>query len=206
MQLDVVKESGKKAQSGLDVSDKTFGAAFNEPLVHQVVVAYQAGGRGGTRAQKNRAAVAGGGSKPWRQKGTGHARAGTSRSPIWRGGGVAFPAQPKNFAQKVNRKMYRAGIRSILSELLRQDRLLVVEDLSMEAPKTKVMVGKLDQLGTRDALIVTEKPEFNLALAARNLPRVDVTDVAEADPVSLIRHDKVIITVAAVKRFEELLG
>jgi large subunit ribosomal protein L4 len=205
VELSVVNEKGKKAGAGLEVSDETFGAAFNETLVHQVVVAYQAGGRSGTRAQKNRSAVSGGGSKPFRQKGTGRARAGTIRSPLWRGGGKVFPAQTQSFEQKVNRKMYRAGVRSILSELVRQDRLVVVDALAMDAPKTKALVERLGQFGASEALIVTDEFDMNLALSARNLPHVDVVDVANADPVSLVRYDKVIMTVAAVKRFEENL-
>jgi large subunit ribosomal protein L4 len=205
VQLSVVKENGKKAGADIEVSDETFGAAFNETLVHQLVVAYQAGGRSGTRAQKNRSAVSGGGSKPFRQKGTGRARAGTIRSPIWRGGGKVFPAQTQSFEQKVNRKMYRAGVRSILSELVRQDRLVVVDDLAMDAPKTKALVERLNQFGASEALLVTDQFDMNLALSARNLPHVDVVDVANADPVSLVRYAKVIMTVDAVKRFEENL-
>jgi len=206
VQVGVVDESGKKIGSGMKVSDKNFGTPFNGPLVHQIVVAYQAGGRAGTRAQKNRALVRGGGAKPWRQKGTGHARAGTIRSPLWRGGGVAFPAQTKNFAQKINKKMYRAAIRSILSELVRQDRLLVIKDLSMDAPKTKTLVEKLNRLGVSDVLIISDKLDMNLALSARNLPTVEVRDVSASDPVSLIRFDKVIMTVAALEKFEEWLS
>jgi large subunit ribosomal protein L4 len=206
VQVNVMSESGAKSGTGLELSDKAFDAAFNEPLIHQIVVAYQAGARSGTRAQKNRSAVRGGGAKPWRQKGTGRARSGTSRSPIWRGGGVVFPAQTQNFEQKVNRKMYRAAIRSILSELRRQDRLVVVDQLNVDGPKTKPLVEKLAKLGVDSALIVTEKLDINLALSARNLPMVDVRDVAASDPVSLIRFDKVVMTVPAVKKFEEMLA
>ncbi len=188
------------------MSDAVFAAAFNEPLVHQVVVAYQAGGRRASRAQKTRAQVRGGGSKPFRQKGTGQARAGTIRSPLWRGGGRVFPASPsENFTQKVNKKMHRRALRAILSELLRQDRLVTVADFQMTAPKTKELVSKLKQLDAPDVLIVTEAPDKNLSLAARNLPRVDVRTVGAVDPVSLIRYEKVIMTAAAVKRCEEWL-
>jgi large subunit ribosomal protein L4 len=206
MKLIIIKASDGKTQSELQVSDKAFAADFNEPLVHQVVVAYQAGGRSGTRAQKNRAAVRGGGRKPWAQKGTGRARAGTIRSPLWRGGGKIFPATTADFSQKVNKKMHRAALRAILSELVRQDRLMAVDDFTIETPKTKALVEKLSKLGANDALIVTQNMDQNLYLSARNLHRVDVCNVAAVDPVSLIRHKKVIMTVAAVKRFEELLA
>ncbi|MHB8717197.1 MAG: 50S ribosomal protein L4 [Sulfuricaulis sp.] len=193
--------------SELQISDAVFAADFNEPLVHQVVVAYQATGRQGTRKQKTRSEVRGGGKKPWRQKGTGQARAGTIRSPLWRGGGKIFPASPdENFVQKVNRKMYRGALRSILSELLRQGRLVTVAEFNVGQPKTKVLVDKLRQLDIADALIVTDSLDNNLALAARNLPGVDVRTVNRADPVSLIRHEKVIMTQAAVKKLEEMLA
>ncbi|MAX31508.1 LSU ribosomal protein L4P [Onishia taeanensis] len=190
----------------VEVSDATFGKEFNEALVHQVVTAYLAGGRQGTRAQKNRADVRGGGKKPWRQKGTGRARAGTIRSPIWRAGGVTFAASPQDYTQKVNRKMYRAAIRSILSELVRQERLVVVEDISVDAPKTKQLTAKLKELNLEKALIVTEEVDENLYLAARNIPHVDVVDVAAADPVSLVAFDKVLVTVSALRKFEEKLA
>ncbi|HLQ26144.1 MAG TPA: 50S ribosomal protein L4 [Acidiferrobacterales bacterium] len=206
MKISVIKAADGKAQSELQVSDTAFAADFNEPLVHQVVVAYQAGGRSGTRAQKNRAAVRGGGKKPWAQKGTGRARAGTIRSPLWRGGGKTFPAATADFSQKVNKKMHRAALRAILSELLRQDRLMTIDDFTIETPKTKALVEKLNKLGADDALIVTQNMDQNLYLSARNLHRVNVCNVAGVDPVSLIRHKKVIMTVAAVKRFEELLA
>lgn len=206
MKISVIKAADGKAQSELQVSDTAFAADFNEPLVHQVVVAYQAGGRSGTRAQKNRAAVRGGGKKPWAQKGTGRARAGTIRSPLWRGGGKTFPATTADFSQKVNKKMHRAALRAILSELLRQDRLMTIDDFTIETPKTKALVQKLNKLGADDALIVTQNMDQNLYLSARNLHRVNVCNVAGVDPVSLIRHKKVIMTVAAVKRFEELLA
>ena len=190
----------------IDVCERTFGGEFNETLVHQAVVAYMAGGRQGSKKQKTRSEVSGGGAKPWRQKGTGRARAGTIRSPIWRGGGATFAARPQDHSQKLNKKMYRAAMRSILSELLRQDRLVVVEDFSVDAPKTKALLGKLDTLGLQDVLIVSENVEQNLYLAARNLPHVDVRDVQASDPVSLIAYDKVLMTVSAVKKFEEMLG
>jgi large subunit ribosomal protein L4 len=199
--------NGTGSASELQVSDAVFAAAFNEPLVHQVVVAYQATGRQGTRKQKTRSEVRGGGKKPWRQKGTGQARAGTIRSPLWRGGGKVFPASPdENFEQKVNRKMYRGALRSILSELLRQGRLVTVAEFKMEQPKTKALLDKLKQLETPDVLIVTDAMDDNLSLAARNLPGVDVRMVSAADPVSLIRHAKVILTQGAVKKFEEMLA
>ena len=200
MQLNV---NGAQA---IEVSERTFGGEFNETLVHQAVVAYMAGGRQGTRAQKTRAEVTGGGKKPWRQKGTGRARSGSSVGPIWRGGGVTFAAKPQDHSQKLNKKMYRAALRSILSELVRLDRLVVVEDFAVEAPKTKALLGKLNGMGLSDVLIVTEAVDQNLYLAARNLPHVDVRDVQGSDPVSLIAFDKVLITVSAVKKFEELLG
>ena len=190
----------------IDVCERTFGGEFNETLVHQAVVAYMAGGRQGSKKQKTRSEVSGGGKKPWRQKGTGRARAGTIRSPIWRGGGTTFAARPQDHSQKLNKKMYRAAMRSILAELLRQDRLVVVEDFSVDAPKTKALLGKLDTLGLQDVLIVSENVVQNLYLAARNLPHVDVRDVQASDPVSLIAYDKVLMTVSAVKKFEEMLG
>ena len=199
--------NGTGSASELQVSDEVFAAAFNEPLVHQVVVAYQATGRQGTRKQKTRSEVRGGGKKPWRQKGTGQARAGTIRSPLWRGGGKVFPASPdENFEQKVNRKMYRGALRSILSELLRQGRLVTVAEFKMEQPKTRLLADKLKKLETPDVLIVTDAMDDNLQLAARNLPDVDVRLVGAADPVSLIRHAKVILTQGAVKKFEEMLA
>ena len=192
--------------SSMDVADAVFGQDFNESLVHQVVVAFMAGGRAGTHAQKNRAAVRGGGAKPWRQKGTGRARAGTIRSPIWRGGGKAFAATTRDYSQKVNKKAYRAAIRSILSELLRQDRVLVVEEFAVSAPKTRALLGSLEKLDLDNVLIVHHDPDENLYLAARNLNRVDVVDTAVADPVSLLAFDKVLITVAALRQFEEKLA
>ncbi|XGA80404.1 50S ribosomal protein L4 [Halomonas sp. CH40] len=190
----------------VEVADTTFGKEFNEALVHQVVTAYLAGGRQGTRAQKNRSDVRGGGKKPWRQKGTGRARAGTIRSPLWRSGGVTFAASPQDHSQKVNRKMYRAAMRSILSELVRQERLVAVEEFLVDAPKTKQVAAKLKELDLEKVLIVTEEVDEKLYLAARNLPHVDVVDVAAADPVSLVAFDKVLVTVSALRKFEEKLA
>ena len=192
--------------SSMDVADAVFGQDFNEALVHQIVVAFMAAGRAGTHAQKNRAAVRGGGTKPWRQKGTGRARAGTIRSPIWRGGGVTFAASTRDYSQKVNKKAYRAAIRSILSELVRQDRLLVVEGFALQAPKTKELLGNLKTLDLDNVLIVHDDPDENLYLAARNLNKVDVVDTAIANPVSLLAFDKVLITVGALRQFEEKLA
>ncbi|MBT8138829.1 MAG: 50S ribosomal protein L4 [Gammaproteobacteria bacterium] len=197
---------GSASAGSVEVSDNAFGKAYNEDLVYQVVTAYLAKGRQGTRAQKTRSEVNGGGAKPWRQKGTGRARAGTIRSPIWRTGGVTFAAKPQDFSQKVNRKMYRAALRSILSELARQDRLVVVQDFSLDAPKTKALVGKLAEYGVGDALIITENVDDKLYLASRNLHKTDVRDVHSADPVSLVAFDKIVITVDALKKFEEVLG
>ncbi len=195
-----------KGADALTVSETTFGREFNEALVHQVVVAFAAGARQGTRAQKTRSEVSGGGAKPWRQKGTGRARAGTIRSPIWRTGGVTFAAKPQDHSQKVNKKMYRGAMKSILSELVRQERLIVVDNFSVEAPKTKELVAKLKELELTDALIVTGDLDENLFLAARNLYKVDVRDAAAIDPVSLIAFDKVVMTAAAVKQVEEMLA
>jgi large subunit ribosomal protein L4 len=190
----------------IEVCERTFGGEFNETLVHQAVVAYMAGGRQGSKQQKNRSDVRGGGKKPWRQKGTGRARAGTIRSPIWRGGGATFAARPQDHEQKLNKKMYRAAMRSILAELARTGRLVVVQDFAVESPKTKALLGKLDGMGLTDVLIVSDAIDQNLYLAARNLPHVDVRDVQGSDPVSLIAYDKVLVTVSAVKKFEELLA
>ncbi len=205
MELNILKPGNAEAGT-VAVSDAAFGKEFNEALVHQVVTAYLAGSRQGTRAQKNRAAVSGGGKKPWRQKGTGRARAGTIRSPLWRSGGVTFAAQPQDHSQKVNRKMYRAALRSIMSELARQGRLIVVDGMELEAPKTKLLVEQLNGFGVDNVLIVTDQVGENLYLAARNLHKVDVRDVEGVDPVSLIGHDSVMVTVDAVKKFEEMLA
>ena len=205
MELSVVKP-GNKAAGTVAVSEANFAREYNEALVHQVVTAFLSGARQGTRAQKTRSEVAGGGKKPWRQKGTGRARAGTIRSPIWRSGGVTFAAKPQDHSQKVNRKMYRAAMRSILSELARTDRLMIVEALDVEQPKTKLLVETLKGYGVDNVLIVADNVDKNLYLASRNLHKVDVRDVEGADPVSLIAYDKVMITVGAVKKFEEALA
>lgn len=193
-------------KGSVDVLDTAFGVAYNEALVHQVVTAYLAGARAGTKAQKNRAAVRGGGTKPWRQKGTGRARAGTIRSPIWVGGGRTFAAKPRRFDQKVNKKMYRAALRSVLSELIRQDRLIVVDELVLEAPKTRLLAARLKELGVDSVLIMNEAFDESLFLAARNLPQVGICDVAAMDPVVLMRFDKVLVTLAALKMIEERLS
>ena len=190
----------------MQVSDAVFGADNKPALVHQVVTAYMAGARSGTKAQKNRSVVRGGGAKPFRQKGTGRARAGTSRSPIWRSGGNAFAAQPRSYDQKVNRKMYRGAIRSILSDLVRNERLIVVKELGVSAPKTKELVAKLKDIGLDDVLIITEKLDENLVLSVRNLPKVDVLAEHEIDPVSLIAFSKVLITEGAVNKIGERLA
>ena len=192
--------------AAVELSEVAFGKDFNEALVHQVVTAYLAGARQGTRAQKNRAEVSGGGKKPWRQKGTGRARAGSIRSPIWRGGGKAHAAVPQNWEQKVNRKMYRGAMQCILAELVRQDRLMLVEDITVSGPKTKELVEKLKGLGVDNVLIVTDAVDENLYLAARNLPNVAVIDTAAIDPVSLIGFDRVLMSVPAAKKLEVELG
>ena len=192
--------------AAVELSDTAFGREFNEALVHQVVTAYLAGARQGTRAQKTRAEVSGGGIKPWRQKGTGRARAGSIRSPIWRSGGRAFAAKPQDWSQKVNRKMYRGAMQCILAELIRQERLILVEESSVSGPKTKELIAKLNELGAPRALIVTKEVDENLYLAARNIPHVNVLGTGEVDPVSLIAFDKVIMSVEAAKQFEEALA
>jgi len=207
MKLSVMNSADGKSKSEIEISEATFGVEFNEPLVHQVVVAYRNNGRSGTRKQKTRSEVRGGGRKPWNQKGTGQARAGTIRSPLWRGGGKTFPSSPdENFTNKVNRKMHRAALRAILSELVRQDRLVAVDTFTMDVPKTQALIEKLARFGTADVLIVTDTLDHNLGLSARNLHLVDVCDVSGVDPVTLVRHEKVIMTVPALKRFEEMLG
>jgi len=188
------------------VSEVAFGKDFNEPLVHQVVTAFLAGSRQGSKAQKNRSDVSGGGRKPWRQKGTGRARAGTIRSPIWRGGGKTFAAVPRDHSQKVNRKMYRGALQCILSELVRQERLVVVDEFAVDAPKTKAVAAKLKELELSNVLIVTDNVDENLYLGSRNLPKVDVRDAQGVDPVSLIAFEKVLITVPALKKLEEALA
>ncbi|MBJ7539528.1 50S ribosomal protein L4 [Marinomonas transparens] len=190
----------------VEVSEVAFAREYNEALVHQVVTSYLAGARQGSRAQKTRSEVAGGGRKPWKQKGSGRARAGTIRSPIWRSGGVTFAAKPQDHSQKVNKKMYRAAMRTIWSELVRQDRLVVVEELKLEAPKTKLFIAKMAELNVENALIVSHELDDNLFLAARNIPNVDVRDAASIDPVSLIAYDKVLVTVGALKQVEEALA
>lgn len=203
MELKIVTPQGESGS--LSVSDIAFGKEFNQDLVHQTVVAYMAAGRQGSKAQKNRAAVSGGGAKPWRQKGTGRARAGTTRGPIWRSGGVTFAAEPRNFEQKLNKKMYRAAMRSILSELVRQERLIVVESFDLETPKTKVLVQRLAEFDLSNVLIVSDAVSDSLYLASRNLHKVDVRDAQSVDPVSLIGFDKILVTVAALKKLEEAL-
>ena len=190
----------------INVSAATFGRDFSEALVHQVVTAYLAGARAGTKAQKNRSDVRGGGAKPWRQKGTGRARAGTIRSPIWRGGGRTFAARPRDHSQKVNRKMYRGALQAILSELVRQDRLIVLDSFDLSAPKTSVLMAKLTEQDFTEGLVITAEVDSNLFLATRNVPGVYALDVASLDPVSLVAADKVIMTVDAVKKIEEWLG
>jgi len=190
----------------IQVSEATFGRDFSEALVHQVVTAYLAGARAGTKAQKNRAAVSGGGKKPWKQKGTGRARAGTIRSPIWRGGGVTFAAQPRDHAQKVNRKMYRGALQAIFPELVRQDRLVVVDGFDVGEPKTKSLLAKLAEVGVEQGLVITSEVDGNLYLASRNVPGVHCVDVSGIDPVSLVSADKVVVTVDAVQKIQEWLG
>ena len=195
-----------QGSGSVKVSDETFGQEFKESLIHQVVTACLAGARAGTAQQKSRSQASGGGIKPWRQKGTGRARSGTIRSPIWVGGGTTFAARPRDYTQKINRKMYRAAMRSILSELVRQDRLVVIDTFGVDAPKTKQLAGKLAELGLANVLIVTDVADDNLYLAARNLPRVAVCDAASADPVSLVGFDKVLMTKGAVEKIEERLS
>ena len=195
-----------QGSGSVKVSDETFGQEFKESLVHQVVTACLAGARAGTAQQKTRAQVRGGGIKPWRQKGTGRARSGTIRSPIWVGGGITFASRPRDYTQKINRKMYRAAMRSILSELVRQQRLVAIDTFGVDAPKTKQLAGKLAELGLANVLIVTDTADDNLYLAARNLPRVAVCDAASADPVSLVGFDKVLMTKGALEKIEERLS
>ena len=202
-----ISEPGKGlTDKAVDVSETTFGRQYNEALVHQVVVAFMAGTRQGSKAQKTRSEVNGGGRKPFRQKGTGRARAGTIRSPIWRGGGVTFAAKPRDHSQKVNKKMFRGAMQSILSELIRQDRLVVTENFSVDAPKTKQMQARLRELDLENVLIVVEELDNNLYLAARNLKKVEVIDVQGVNPVNLIGFEKVLFTVGALKQAEEMLG
>lgn len=206
MELKLTTATGKASTKSIEVSDANFSREFNEALVHQAVTGYLAGARSGTRAQKTRSDVRGGGKKPWKQKGTGRARSGTIRSPIWRSGGVTFAARPKDWSQKLNRKMYRAAIQSILSELVRTERLVVVDSFTVDAPKTKDMVERLGKLGTSNVMIVTQDMSDNLFLSTRNLHHVGVCDANNIDPVSLIRFEKVIMTADAVKKIEEALA
>ncbi|TCS38120.1 50S ribosomal protein L4 [Reinekea marinisedimentorum] len=194
------------AESKVELNDATFGNEYNEALVHQVVTAYLAGARQGSVATKNRSDVAGGGAKPWRQKGTGRARAGTIRSPIWVGGGHAFARSPQNWTQKVNKKMYRGAMKSILSELVRQDRLVVVEDLKFDQPKTKAFLAKMKDVNVSNALIVADEVDQNLYLSARNVPHVEVSDVAGVNPLNLVSYEKVVVTVAAIEKLQEVFA
>jgi len=194
------------AKSKVELKEATFGNEFNEALVHQVVTAYQAGGRQGSHATKNRASVAGGGAKPWRQKGTGRARAGTIRSPIWVGGGHTFARTSLDWSQKVNRKMYRGAMKSILSELVRQERLVVVEDMKFDQPKTKAFLAKMKDINISNALIIADEVDQNLYLSARNVPHVEVSDVAGVNPVNLVAYDKVVVTVAALDKLQEVFA
>ncbi|HLU77545.1 MAG TPA: 50S ribosomal protein L4 [Burkholderiales bacterium] len=206
MDLKLINDQGQSA-STVSASDTLFGRDYNEALIHQIVVAYQANARLGTRAQKGRGEVNKSKKKPWRQKGTGRARAGKASSPLWRGGGKIFPASPnENFSQKVNKKMYRAGMASILSQLVREDRLKVVEDFKVEAPKTKLLAQKVKNLGLDEVLLLTDNIDENLYLSSRNLPNVLVLDVTEADPVALVHFKNVLLTKQAVARMEELLA
>ena len=204
MELQVQSISSSAAAISVALSDQVFGNDFNEALVHQVVTAYMNAARSGTKAQKSRADVAGGGRKPWRQKGTGRARAGTTRSPLWRGGGRTFAARPRDYSQKVNRKMYRSALRSILSELVRQDRLVVVDDFQLAEPKTKLALAALTKLGVNDVLIVCDEITENLFLAARNIPHIGMADVSAVDPVLLISYDKVVVTQKALAGLEAM--
>lgn len=206
MSLQIPAISNQGSSQALDVSELVFGQDFNETLVHQLVVKYMAAARAGTKAQKNRSAVSGGGAKPFRQKGTGRARAGTSRSPIWRTGGVNFAAQPRTFDQKLNKKMYKVGIRSIFSELLRQDRIAVCDDIMPSSPKTKEFLAKIKDIDAKRILVVADELNENLILAARNLPYIAVVTATSVDPVSLVSADKVIATTAALKQIEERLA
>lgn len=204
MEIALTLPDGGVSGKNVEISPITFGRDFNEALVHQVLVAYLAGARSGTRGQKTRAQVRGGGAKPWKQKGTGRARAGTIRSPLWRGGGKVFAAEPQDHAQKINKKMYRGAMQSILSELVRQNRLILVEDIQMVRPKTRELLDKLRVLGLLEVLIVTAEWDANLYLSARNLPKVDVRQAPSVDPVSLIKYPAVVMTLEAIRKFEEV--
>lgn len=197
-----IHNSNKK----VSVSDEAFAASFNEPLVHQLVVSYMASARAGSKAQKSRSQVSGGGVKPWRQKGTGRARAGSIRSPIWRSGGVTFAATPRDYSKKLNKKMYRVGMRSLVSELVRQDRLILIESLGVTEPRTKLMLARLEELGVSNALVLTDGLDSAVYLAARNIPNIQVMDIAIVDPLSLVRQEHVVIDQAALKKLEERLS
>lgn len=201
--MDIAIHNSKKKVS---VSDDAFAASFNETLVHQLVVSYMAAARAGSKAQKTRSQVSGGGAKPWRQKGTGRARAGTIRSPIWRSGGVTFAATPRDYSKKLNKKMYRAGLRNLVSELVRQDRLLLIDKLGVTEPKTKQMQARLDDLGVDNALLLTDGLDSAVYLSARNIPNIQAMDIAIVDPVSLIKQEKIVIDEAALKKLEERLS
>ena len=201
-----IQSSGKKKAAKLNVADSVFSAEFNEPLIHQVLTSYMAGARAGTKAQRSRSDVRGGGKKPWRQKGTGRARAGTIRSPIWRGGGVTFAAKPQDHSKKVNKKMYRGAMRSIFSELLRQQRIVCVDEFDVAESKTKAVKEKLTGLGLEEVLIVTDELSENLYLGVRNIPKVDVIDTNEIDPYALIGFEKILMTKAAVEKVEAWLS
>jgi large subunit ribosomal protein L4 len=206
MELALALPGKKTGKEKISLSDKSFSREYNEPLVHQMVVTYMAGTRQGTVKQKTRSEVRGGGRKPWRQKGTGRARAGTIRSPIWRSGGVTFAAKPQDYSKKLNKKMYRGAMQCILSELIRQERLIVVNEFTVESHKTKDLVNKLKEFGLDNVLIISDQVQQNLYLAARNLHKVDALDVSGLDPVSLIGFEKVLITVSALKKVEEILS
>lgn len=203
MELAITNQASAAEQGNIEVSAKVFGRAFNEPLVHQVVVACLAGQRQGSRAQKNRSAVSGGGRKPWRQKGTGRARAGTIRSPIWRGGGRTFPASNQDFSQKINKKMYRGALCAILSEMIRQQRMIVVDELSLPSAKTKDLLAWLETMTLDSVLVVTDQPNENLGLAIRNLPHASAQTATSISPINLLQYDKMLITVAALRLLEQ---
>ncbi|MEC7875888.1 MAG: 50S ribosomal protein L4 [Pseudomonadota bacterium] len=200
-----IEKSGKKQPGTMSVADSVFAVEFNEPLVHQVLVSYMSGSRSGTKSQKSRSEVRGGGRKPWRQKGTGRARAGTIRSPLWRGGGVTFAAKSRDYSKKVNRKMFHGAMRSIFSELLRQERFVCVDEFDVAESKTKLVKEKLNKLGLKEVLIITEGLSENLYLGVRNIPKVDVMDTNEINPYSLIGFEKILITQASVEKVEEWL-
>jgi large subunit ribosomal protein L4 len=206
MDLKLTTATGKASTKSVEVSDGNFGRDFNEALIHQVVTAYLAGGRSGTRGTKSRSAVSGGGTKPWRQKGTGRARAGTIRSPLWRTGGHTFALSNQDHSQKINKKMYRGALRSILSEMVRQERLVIVDKFAVSEIKTKELAGKLSALGFTSGLIVVDADDDALYLSARNIPHVDVVTVSDMDPASLVNSEKVLMTVAAIKQVEEMLA